>query len=115
MEEKDLDRIARGFYAEDTKPQEIPDFVMVALKAVRREQPSLTNNISGLVHHWMFSLGYLEAAFWCVDNGHERAKMLTYGAVCKGYRPVPGVFSSYKEVSNYHKTLYGAGTMTRPN
>jgi hypothetical protein len=93
-------------------PQEVPEFVMVALKATRREMPSLINNISPLVWYWMFCLGYLEAAFWCADNRGKSSQMLREAAVCKGYRPVPGVGRSYKEVSAYHKALYGEGTMT---
>jgi hypothetical protein len=93
-------------------PQEVPGFVMEALKTTRRERPHVIGNISPLVYNCMIWEGYLEAGFWCYDNRHEACSMLMNGAVCKGFRPVPGSGGTYKEVSAYHKARYGEGTMS---
>ena len=97
-------------------PQEVPGFVMEELRAARREYPYLRSK--EYIHHpghampTMFWLGHAEAVFWMIDNPREAKQMMYHGAVCRGYRPIPCGWASYKEVSAYHKARYGEGTMS---
>jgi hypothetical protein len=96
-------------------PQEVPGFVMEGLRAARREEPYLRSK-EYLPRPWqvarpMFWQGHVDAVFWMMDNPRESRRMMDYGAVSRGYRPIPCGWASYKEVSAYHKARYGEGTM----
>jgi hypothetical protein len=98
-------------------PQDVPGFVMEALRGARREDPYLRSK-EYLPHPChvtptMFWLGHIDAAFWMLDNPGTARRMMFYGAVCKGYRPIPTGATRYKDVSAYHKARYGEGTMAR--
>jgi hypothetical protein len=98
-------------------PQVVPDFVMEALKAARREYPSLrSKEYLANPHHYyrpMFDMGHVEAAFWMLDNNREAYRAVHYGAVCEGYRPIPTGSSRRAVVNTYHKELFGGGTMSK--
>ena len=98
-------------------PQEVPGFVMEALRDARREDPSLRSKeyISHPGHAMptMFWLGHTDAVFWMIDNRLEAQQIMHHGAICRGYRPIPCGWARYNELSAYHKSLYGPGTMSR--